>query len=147
MRSVSRRRARPGESLHLLPAAPVPPGLSWAEGNTVVAEGFARAAAAVERAADPVVPPSVRALLRSRLAYWDGAPPGLSRTWAARAAADLPPADRAAGRLALLVALASYQVDRVTIDEYRCDQPGDAALIALCSWAALSAAREVGGWM
>ena len=50
-------------------------------------------------------------------------------------------------RLALLTALASYQVDRSVIDKFRLDWPDDATLVELTSWASLAAARRVGGWI
>jgi hypothetical protein len=59
----------------------------------------------------------------------------------------LPEPHRAAGRLALLTALASYQVDKPIIEAFRRDRPDDATLIELTSWASLMAARRVGAWI
>ena len=78
---------------------------------------------------------------------WNGLPPGLSRSWADDAVSTLAPQHRAAGRLALLTALASYQVGESDIEEFRQDSPGDEALIELTSWASLAAARRVGTWL
>jgi alkylhydroperoxidase family enzyme len=78
---------------------------------------------------------------------WDGGhPAGLGRSWVAEAVSRLPAADRPAGRLAMLVAFASYQVGEAVIDEFRQDRPGDTALIELASWASMAAARQVGRW-
>jgi hypothetical protein len=63
------------------------------------------------------------------------------------AAAALSGEARPAGRLALLTTLASYQVGQSAVDEFRARRPGDDTLVELTSWAALSAARRVGGWM
>jgi hypothetical protein len=60
---------------------------------------------------------------------------------------DLPIADRAAGRLALLTALASSQVDRSVVQMFRASQPGDSTLVELTAWASFAAARRVGTWI
>jgi alkylhydroperoxidase family enzyme len=144
---VMRRTAEPvlpsGDSLSLLPAAPAAPDLGWTSGNATIAGAFARAVATVDATAS--VPDAVRGLVAGRLAGWDGGPPPLSRAWVADAVRPLAPAEQAAGRLALLVAFAAYQVDPAVIDGFRRHQPSDAALVELCSWAALSAARAAGG--
>ncbi|MDL4820291.1 carboxymuconolactone decarboxylase family protein [Actinomadura opuntiae] len=141
MAGAAARKGPPqGASLPLLPAAPPPPDLAWAADAPPVADALARAAAAIEAGA---VPDAVRDLVRSRLAAWDGRPPGLDRGWAARAVADLAPAERPAGRLALLTALASAQVGPADIAQFRRERPGDRALIEVTAWAALAAARRM----
>ncbi|MFL6144200.1 MAG: carboxymuconolactone decarboxylase family protein [Labedaea sp.] len=145
--SAEDRGPRPGVSLDLLPEAQLPEDLRWATGNTVIAEAFARGSAAVEQAGGRSVPAEVRELVLEHLSRWDGRPIGPSRAWVEDAAAALPANRRAAARLALLTALASYQIDQPVIDRFRADQPDDRALIDLTSWASLAAARRVGGWM
>ena len=54
---------------------------------------------------------------------------------------------RPAARLALLTALASYQIDKDTIAAFRAQQPGDDKLIAATAWASFTAARRVGTWL
>jgi hypothetical protein len=110
-----------------------------------VAEALARAAAALD--ATDVVPQAVRELVGTWLAEWDGQHPGLSRAWVEEAVAELPAADRAAGRLALLTALASYQVDAGVVEEFRRYRPDDRALLELTAWASLTAARTAAGWL
>jgi len=144
---AERRGPRPGASLDLLPEASLPADLRWAAGNAVIAEAYARGAAAIERAGHRSVPAQVRELVLEHLSRWDGRPIGLSRAWAEEAVVALPADRRPAGRLALLTALASYQVDQPTIDCFRAKQPDDRSLIDLTSWASLTAARRVGGWM
>ncbi|SDH49360.1 alkylhydroperoxidase AhpD family core domain-containing protein [Actinokineospora alba] len=135
--------ALPGASLDLLPPAPLPEDLSWALANPSVADAFARAYAAVEAAGDRSVPSSVRALVHSRLSTWDGEAPGISRAWVEEAVVELPEADRAAGRLALLIAHASYQVDETLVDDFRRTAPDDATLIELAAWSSMAAARRI----
>jgi AhpD family alkylhydroperoxidase len=136
-----------GESLDFLPAVPLPADLDWARSNGVVAEAFARAYAAVEVAGARSVPASVRALVSSRLSTWDGRPPGLSRAWVEEAVAALPSEDRAAGRLALVIALASFQLDDGLVSEFRLGSPGDDTLVELAAWASLAAARRISTWL
>ncbi|MDM4719260.1 carboxymuconolactone decarboxylase family protein [Micromonospora sp. WMMA1363] len=144
LRPAARRAAAPGDALDLLPTAPLPPDLGWATGTPTVAAAFARASATVDELADAVVPTPVRDLVGERIAAWDGSPPGLSRAWAADAVAALPPGHRATARLALLTAMASYQVDDAVVDDHRRRAPGDADLVAVTAWASLTAARQLG---
>jgi alkylhydroperoxidase family enzyme len=145
MRPGARTIRQPGRSLGLLPAAQLPADLSWAAGSPHVAGSFARAAAAIEVAGSRSVPEAVRALVTTALAGWDGTAPGLSPAWVDGPVSELPPADRSAGRLALLTAMASYQVDTSVVEAFRRDVPGDRTLVELTSWASLAAARRAGG--
>jgi AhpD family alkylhydroperoxidase len=147
LRSATSEPHPPGRSLNLLPPAPLPGDLSWAAANSEVADAFARACAAIEAAGTRSVAAPVREAVLAELAGWHGELRGPSRAWVEAIVSGLPAAHRAAGRLALLTALASYQVDRSVIEEFRLYQPGDATLIELTSWASLTAARRVGGWM
>ncbi|MFJ6381042.1 carboxymuconolactone decarboxylase family protein [Kitasatospora sp. NPDC092039] len=144
MRRGARVAPPAGTSLDLLASAPLPGDLRWAAGTPSVAGAFARAAAVIDAAGARSVPDGVRGLVVDQLAGWDGRPPGLGRGWVEEAVSALPGDERAAGRLALLTAKASYQVDDGTVAGFRRDRPGDAALIELTSWAALTAARELG---
>ncbi|WP_020670848.1 carboxymuconolactone decarboxylase family protein [Amycolatopsis nigrescens] len=136
--------ATPGESLTLLPAAPVPGDLAWARGSETVAGAFARACAAVDGAATGVVSPAVRELVLGELACWDGRPPGLSRAWLEAAVTPLVAADRPVARLALLTAFSSSQVDSALVAEFRRRRPDDRGLVELTGWASLAAARTFG---
>ncbi|SDQ30337.1 carboxymuconolactone decarboxylase family protein [Thermostaphylospora chromogena] len=146
MRPAARRAAVPGASLDLLPAAPLPPDLSWAADAPHLAGAFAGAAASIEEGGRRALPDRVRALVADRVAAWEGGPAGLGRGWAARAAAELPGAERPAARLALLTALSSYQVDRETIADFLRAGFGERALVEATAWASLTAARRVGAW-
>jgi AhpD family alkylhydroperoxidase len=139
IRTTARTPVRPGESLDLLPAAPLPADLSWAAGHPVVARAFGAAAAAF----DGGVPDSVRDLLATTT---DGAR-GIGRAWVDDLLTSLPPADRPAGRVALLTAFASYQLDDSVIGEFRRDHPDDRSLVELTAWASFTAARRLGAAM
>ncbi len=131
----------PGDALRLLPAAPLPAEFGWAAGDPRLAEALAKAVAAIGQAGERAVPRAVRELVRDRLDGWNGQPPGPSRAWAEAAVGHLAPADRAAGRLALLTALASYQVGPGDIDALR--PAADEALIELTAWASMAATRRI----
>ncbi|WP_308125880.1 carboxymuconolactone decarboxylase family protein [Nonomuraea ceibae] len=146
MRPAARRSRRKGDSLTLLPAAPVPADLAWTRGTRHIEGAFARAAAAVETAGARRLPEPVRDLVTTHVTTWEGHPPGLGRSWADEAAATLPPAQRPAARLALLTALASYQVDAGVVAAYRAGDPDPQALVETTAWAALTAARRVAAW-
>jgi hypothetical protein len=138
----------PGDSLELLPAAPLPDELSWAARDARIAAAFGAAAAAIEEAADGVVTPPVRELVAGRLRSWDGRPPGPGRDWADKAVAPLGEADRPAGALAIRTALAPYQVVKADINDFRsAAQAGDEAVVSLTSWASMAAARTAGSWL
>jgi AhpD family alkylhydroperoxidase len=147
-RSADRDAVTPGTSMDLLPRAPLPADMAWTAGNPVLTDAFSRAAAAIDRVGEQALPADVRELVLTRLKAWDGTPPGISRAWVEEAVGVLAPDDRAAGRLALLAAFASYQIDDAVVDAYRATADGqDARLIEATAWASLSAAREAASWM
>lgn len=147
-RSAGSAASQPGESVGLLPAARIPSDLAWAAGGPGhLAEAFARAAAVIDTAGERSVPAPVRALVRSALREWDGRPPGISRAWAEPLLREVPLECRAQARLALLVALAPYQVDEQLIADVRAADTADSRLVDLAAWASMAAAREAGAWM
>jgi alkylhydroperoxidase family enzyme len=134
----------PGASLDLLPDGPLPDEFSWAAGDARIAAALSGAAAAFEQGASEVVTPAVRELVTARLGSWDGRPQGPNRAWADEAVAEVDAADRPAARLAILTALAPYQVTKADVTAFG---SSDAALIALTSWASMAAARTAGSWL
>lgn len=151
----------PGAALELLPDAPLPAEFSWAADAPQVAGAFARATAVIDAAGQRAVPPQVREFVQKILDGWNGQPMGPSRAWADAEVARLASPDRAAGRLAILTALAPYQVTKADVAELRrsadsavANLPGpaaaawtDEALLALTSWASMAAARKVSSWL
>jgi AhpD family alkylhydroperoxidase len=147
IRPTASRAIRPGDSLDLLPAAELPADMAWTTGNADIAQAFARTSAVLAAAGEQSVPGSVRALVEHELDKWHGDARGPSRAWVSELVADLPAAERPAGRLALLTAFASYMVDASVVEEFRRIQPADRALVELTSWAGFAAARRVGSWI
>jgi AhpD family alkylhydroperoxidase len=144
LRPVTRKQLASGASLGLLPEAALPGDLSWAATSPVVAVAFARAAAAIDQAAADALPQPVRDLVLVKIACWKGRSPAPGRAWVDATVSGLADGQRPAARLALLTALASYQVSPADIDQARQRHPDDAALIGLTSWASLAAARHAG---
>lgn len=138
---------RPGDSVDLLPAAAPRDEPDWARDNPVIAAAFARGYAAVAAAGERSVPPGVRELVRDRLSTWHGEAPGISRSWVDEAVAGLSEADRPAGRLAMVVALAPYQFDDALVAAFRATTPGDDTLVELVAWASIAAARRISTWL
>jgi hypothetical protein len=143
MRPTLRDPRPPGRSLPLLPDAPLQ-GADWATGSPVVAAAVGRAYAAFEAAGRRSLSPEVRELVIDRLSQWRGEETGLSTAWCEELVAPLPAAERAAGRLTLLTALASHQVDGETVADFRRFSPDDTALIDATAWASYAAARAIG---
>jgi AhpD family alkylhydroperoxidase len=136
-----------GASLDLLPEAALPSDLSWASASPAIAGAFARAAAAIEEAAAAAVPPPVRDLVLGEVGERESGPPqsqSPGRAWLEEAVAGLTEAHRPPARLALLTALASYQVTGSDIEQVRQHGLDDASLIGLTAWASLTAARRAG---
>ncbi|TDP97966.1 carboxymuconolactone decarboxylase family protein [Labedaea rhizosphaerae] len=146
IKSAAGTEPAPGRSLALLPEASLPAELGWAAAAPTVAGAMAKAAAAVEEAGSRAAPAQVRDLVRAELAGWRGEPKGISRAWVDHLVAALPTARRPAARLALLVAFASYQVDKRVVADFRRTDPSDATLVELAAWSAMAAARRIGEW-
>ncbi|MEU8264652.1 carboxymuconolactone decarboxylase family protein [Micromonospora sp. NPDC048999] len=147
MRHTGRVERAPGIAQRRLPEAALPADLDWARGCAPVADAFARASAAIEAAGARALAPEVRDRVAAEVSRWDGRPPGPNRSWTRAVVADLPAAQQPVGQLALLAALASYQVGEPVIDEARRAGLDDRGLIAVTSWASLTAARQIGTWM
>jgi AhpD family alkylhydroperoxidase len=148
-RKLLSRTVTPGDSLKLLPAAELPRDLAWAAADSVIADAFARAAAAFEAAGRRALPDHVRDLVTDRLATWLGEDPGISRRWVETAVEALPRNDQPLGRFALLAAFASHQVDADVLGEARTrPRPiGDRTLLDAAGWASFTTARRIGTWL
>lgn len=104
--------------------------------------------AAIEQRGEQVVAPAVRQVVRNTLQNWNGEDPGLSTHWLDKLVAGLShEKERAAARLALLAATASYRIDARTVAEFRKHHPMPGDLIRTVAWASLGAARRIGSWI
>ncbi|MCW3818278.1 carboxymuconolactone decarboxylase family protein [Micromonospora sp. DR5-3] len=144
LRETLRAHREPGRSLELLPDAPVPADAAWAASSPSIAGAMARAAAVFDAAGERWLTPAVRAVVHEHLDNWRGADTGISTAWCEDLLAGLGPADRAAGRLALLTAVSSHQVGDEVVAEFRRHMPGDEVLVEVAGWASFEAARRIG---
>jgi len=136
-----------GESLPLLAEAKLPAEFSWASSNSVVAGAFARFAAILDEVGRSYVSEEVRKLVQTHVDSWNGEDPGMSRRWVEDAVVDLPKDDQIPGKLALLTALASYQVDEELIKQFRQQFPNDEQIIGITAWASFVASRRIASWL
>jgi len=137
----------PGDSLRFLPDADLPKDMSWASGNATITSAFAGAAAAADAAGRTALTEAVRTLVQECLQTWQGEHMGMNRQWIEDAVSSLNDADKSAGRLALLTALASYQVDESVVRAFQREHPEDVTLVGATAWASFSAARRIGHWL
>lgn len=138
-----RRRPPAGESLPLLGAVAARRP-AWA-GETPVATAYAALAAAAATGASLLGRPA-RDLIDSVLADWDGSPSLLGTRRPAELLATLPPRDRSGVRIALLTALAPYDIADADIAAWRAHEPGDASLIRLGAFGAMAAVERIEHW-
>jgi AhpD family alkylhydroperoxidase len=139
---------RKGESLPLLPDAPLPEDLSWAKPNQFTAAAYARMAHVIEELGKKYLSENVRTYARDYLQTWKGDPPPISRSWVEPHVEKVPAQDQPALRLVLLTAVLSEQVDAKIINEFRAVYGGsDEKLIGVLAWASFSSARRVGTWL
>ena len=125
----------------------LPPEMSWAAPSPTISRAFAGWAALVDQTVQDLLSPQVRQLVTDVLRAWQGEPPGLSQAWVNRVIAGFTGADRASAKLALLTALAPYQVDEEIIRAVRQYHASDAYLVGVVAWAAFEAARKVASWL
>ena len=143
----ARRSIPNGETLALLPDAPLPVDLQWAASNEIIAGAFARFAHAIEEAASRTVPAEVCQVVQEYLSTWQGDDPGMSRRWVDELIAPLNHENQTIAKLALLGAISPHHVDEGIINEFRAVLPDDKQLIELLSWACFSVARRIGTWL
>jgi hypothetical protein len=140
--------AAPGASLRLLPDAALPAEFAWALPSPAVTGALARFNHAIEAAGARMLPETVRQLVSAEINTWNGGHAPMSRSWADRAVAALSDRpEQATARLALLAAIASYQVNDSDIDLLRDHLTSDGDLLTVVAWGSLQAARRLAGWI
>lgn len=146
----SRAAKRPktaGESLQFLPEAKLPADLSWAETSTNVAAAFARFAAAVENVGVLALSPEIRSFVQEKVDAWNGKIQELNRSWVEQCLKEFSDPPRTEVKLALLTALAPYQIDKDVILAFRKCFPEDNKLVGALAWASFTSARKIGTWL
>jgi hypothetical protein len=136
-----------GGAVGALPQATPSAEFGWTAPRPALAAAFGSLEAVIEDLGLDVLAEMVRELVHDRVAAWDGQEPGMSRGWVDEAVAGLADRDRAAGKLALLVAFAPYQIDEGVIAGFRGIQPSDEEILGAVSWASFTATRRISGWL
>jgi AhpD family alkylhydroperoxidase len=136
-----------GTSLDLLPEAALPDDMLWAQPSMPVAGAFARFTHSVEHAGSLTLSAETREAVSNIIQQWHGENPPLDNGWYEEAIAPLGVTDKAAGRLALLAALAPYRIDKTIVGEFSTHFPGDDKLLSALAWSSFAAARRVGSWL
>lgn len=153
--AIRRRLLRspiPGAALQFLPDAEGA-GLdefAWATTGSIIHSAFTRAAAIFDILGARSISAPVRELVIGRLAQWRGEHPPLSRQWVDDAVCGVAEPLRPAARFALLTALAPYQIDNRTVEDFRTASGGpnaDARIVAAAAWSSFAAVRRINEWI
>jgi AhpD family alkylhydroperoxidase len=136
-----------GESLLFLPKTDLPNDLRWAKNCSNVAWAYASFAAAVEEAGELSLPVEARAYLQQEINEWSGKTSELSLAWTEDAIARFDDATQSATRLALMVALAPYRVEKQVVCAFQKYFPQDEKLLGVLAWASFAVARKIGTWL
>jgi hypothetical protein len=137
----------PGRALRLLPSAPLPDDMAWAEANPRIAEAVSRWAATVEHEAQAVISEDVQCLVRCSLEHWCGQRMPMSRRWVEPEIAALNDRDRPIARLALVLAKAPYQVDAGLVDAVAAGQGDQTTFIRTLAWCSYVGARRFAAYV
>jgi AhpD family alkylhydroperoxidase len=143
LKTTTERPIQPGRALDLLPLAPLPDDMDWAEPNPRIAAALSRWAGVVERESAGVVQPHIRNLVHDNLRCWKGEPMPISRSWVDEEVGSLTRRDRAIARFALVLAKAPYQVDETLVGEILPEDADETQFIRVLAWASFSAARRI----
>jgi len=143
LKTTTERPIQPGRALDLLPPAPLPDDMYWAEPNPRIAAAVSRWAGVVERESAGVVRPYIRNLVHDNLLCWMGEPMPISRSWVDKEVESLSGRDRALARFALVLAKAPYQVDEALVGEILPEDGDETRFVRILAWASFSAARRI----
>jgi AhpD family alkylhydroperoxidase len=142
-----KKHKTPGESLHFLPDAPLPDDLHWAKSHPFISRAFARFSAVTNTAGESILTEQSRSIVRHYIDDWDGKDPGISRHWIEQTVKTLTEPSKTAAKLALLTAIAPYQVDDEMIRDFRSIYKEDVQLLNVLAWSSFMAARKIGTWL
>ncbi|CAG7655048.1 carboxymuconolactone decarboxylase family protein [Paenibacillus allorhizosphaerae] len=145
--SSIRKSRKPGESIIFLSEALLPDDLSWAKSHPFISPAFASFAAATDEAGHNIMSEQARSSVRHYIEEWDGKEPGLSRNWVEQTVKKLSGPSKIAAKIALLIAIAPYQIDEDLIQEFRSAYEDDVQLLNVFSWSSFTAARKIGSWL
>jgi AhpD family alkylhydroperoxidase len=144
---VAGRRLAPGESLRFIEGLDGGRTPAWAAGSPRVAEVFSALDRSVEAASEESVPAAVAGWLDGEVERWDGSRPPVSRSWLSVPLGRLGTEERPVARVALLSAVAPWQLGTEDVSEFRQFRPTDSGLIGAVALGAWTAARRISAWL
>jgi AhpD family alkylhydroperoxidase len=137
---AAREPKEPGLGLALLgPASAMPP--AWA-GESPVGVAYAALRAAATKGGEPLSD-IARRTVGATVRWEDGRHPADPAGWATDLVRDLPGADRAGTRIALLAAFAPGAITAADVAGWRALHPADAELVRLVAYGAITATDHV----
>ena len=145
-RAVSRSKTA-GESLKFLPAATLPANLQWAEANPAIAQAFARFSAAIDEVGENAMPLRCRKHVEAFVGKWWGESISQNKQWIDHETKGFDESVKSMVQLAMLAAVASWQVDERRILMFRKYFPGERVLLSTLAWGSFTAAKRIGTWM
>ncbi|MFD0714674.1 carboxymuconolactone decarboxylase family protein [Paenibacillus sp. GCM10027626] len=145
--SSVRKSRKPGASLVFATESELPDDFWWVEHHPYIRCAFAAFADAVNRAGEQILTEEARTVVKQHIDAWMGEEPGISRKWAEQAVTSLAGRTRIAARLALLTAIAPYQIDDELIHEFQSAYKEDMHLLNVLSYSSFMAACRIGTWL
>ena len=139
-------RPAPSESA-ANPAAQLPENLAWAAPAPAISAAFSEFASTVGRAGAEALDDPTRAMVEERVLAWQGEFPPPTLSWVEEHLSGLDREARPGARLALLAALAPYQIDDQLIADYRAQGADDARIVGAIAWASFVTAGRVAEWL
>jgi len=136
-----------GASLKFLPPAKLPADLHWVAANPIIAQAFARFSAAIDEVGEHTIPLQVRKHVVASISNWQGEPIAHSKRWIDNETKGFDEPAKSVAYLALLAALAPWQIDEYSILRFRQYFPDDHLLLSTLAWGSFSAARKIGTWL
>lgn len=140
------RRAKPSKPAARAGAA-LPQSLAWAAPAPAIAAAFASFDSALRRAGAESLDRQTRAFIEARVGSWEGEFPPPTMSWVEEAISELDREARPGARVALLAALAPYQIEGGLIDAYRAQGADDRQIVSAIAWASFVAAGRVAEWI
>ncbi|MEK6250827.1 MAG: carboxymuconolactone decarboxylase family protein [Actinomycetota bacterium] len=127
--------------------APLPRNFAWAAPAPAIAAAFTGFASVVGEEGAQALDRPTRTLVEERVVAWEGEFPPPTHSWVDEAVTELDREARPGARVALLAALAPYQIDGEVIDDYRAQGADDQQIVAAIAWASFVAASRVAEWL
>ncbi|MBI4695124.1 MAG: carboxymuconolactone decarboxylase family protein [Gammaproteobacteria bacterium] len=141
-RRAARATAEPAAIAGTADGAP-----AWSTAAPAIGAAFVALSNALEHAGGRVLAEPVVSRVHDYVSSWDGEAPSINRHWADRPFQPLGASELAAGRFALLTALAPQQVDAMVVGEFRRHHADETTLVEVAAWAAFTAAQRIGAWL